>query len=122
MMATAVAATFEQLIRPPAGRPEIVEVPELNFLMLDGRGAPETSTEFQEAIGALYPLAYGAKFALKRSGVDTRVMPLEALWWTSASGAFVPEERDRWRWTAMIMQPAPVTAKLIEKVRAEAMR
>lgn len=122
MMATAVTTPFGQLIKPAVGRPEIVEVPELNFLMVDGRGAPETSNDFQAAIGALYPLAYGAKFALKRSGVETRVMPLEALWWTSSSGAFVPEELDKWRWTAMIMQPEPVTADLIDKVRADAMR
>jgi len=121
-MATAVATPFAQLIKPAVGRPEIVEVPEFNFLMLDGRGAPETSNDFQDAIGALYPLAYGARFALKKSGVETRVMPLEALWWTSSSGAFVPEELDKWRWTAMIMQPEPVTAELIEKVRADAMR
>ncbi|HSP09068.1 MAG TPA: GyrI-like domain-containing protein [Candidatus Dormibacteraeota bacterium] len=121
-MATAVLTPIGQLMKPAVGRPEIVEVPELNFLMVDGRGAPEASDDFQAAIGALYPLAYGAKFALKRSGVETRVMPLEALWWTSSSGAFVPEELARWRWTAMIMQPDEVTVELIEKVRADAMR
>ncbi|HUY74206.1 MAG TPA: hypothetical protein VMW11_06820 [Candidatus Dormibacteraeota bacterium] len=86
-MATSVATPFGRLIKPAIGRPEIVEVPEFNFLMVDGRGAPETSNEFQDAIGALYPLAYGARFALKKAGVETRVMPLEALWWTSSSGA-----------------------------------
>ncbi len=121
-MATAVATTVTHLMKPPVGRPEMVDVPEFNFLMVDGRGAPETSNDFQDAIGALYPLAYGAKFALKRSGVEFRVMPLEALWWTSSSGAFVPDERQRWRWTAMIMQPGAVTSELIEKVRADAMR
>ena len=97
-------------------------MPELNFLMVDGRGAPNTSDDFQDAIGALYPLAYGAEFALKKSDVVIRVMPLEALWWTSRSGAFVPEEREKWRWTAMIMQPGPVTLEVIEKVRADAIR
>lgn len=121
-MATALMTPIGQLMKPSAGRPEIVEVPELHFLMIDGRGVPEASHDFQDAIGALYPLAYGAKFALKRSGIETRVMPLEALWWTSRTGAFVPEERGKWRWTAMIMQPDAVTAELIESVRADAMR
>jgi hypothetical protein len=121
-MAVAVATPFGKLLKSAVGRPEIVEVPELNFLMVDGSGAPESSNDFQDAIGALYPLAYGAKFALKRSGVETRVMPLEALWWTSGSGAFIPEELDKWRWTAMIMQPEPVTADLIDRVRSDAMR
>ncbi len=122
MTATATATPFGQLIKPAAGRPEIVDVPEFKFLMVDGRGAPEASNDFQEAIGALYPLAYGAKFALKKSGIETRVMPLEALWWTSSSGAFAPGQLERWRWTAMIMQPEAVTAGLIDRVRADAMR
>lgn len=122
MSATAVAESVERLLKPGAKEPEIVEVPELNFLMVDGRGKPDTTGEFQEAIGALYPLAYGAKFALKKSGVDVRVMPLEALWWSPGSSILKTDDPSRWRWTAMIMQPAQVTSRLIEEVRAEAMR
>ena len=70
----------------------------------------------------MYPIAYGAKFALKKSGVDFKVMPLEALWWTSPSGAFKAEDREKWRWTAMIMVPDAVTSGVVDQVRAEAMR
>jgi hypothetical protein len=122
MSAMAVAESIEELLKPSAKQPQMVEVPTSNFLMVDGKGDPNTSKEFQEAIGALYPLAYGVKFALKKTGVDFRVMPLEALWWADRKQDFLHENRSKWRWTAMIMQPDPVSLELVEKVRAEAMR
>jgi hypothetical protein len=122
MTAFAVAPTVGQLLKPAVGRPEIVDVPDFNFLMVDGQGDPNTSSEFQDAIGALYALSYGAKFALKKSGVDTKVMPLEALWWSPGATALKMEEQGKWHWTAMILQPQPVTSEVIEKARADAMR
>ncbi len=51
---------------------------------IDGRGNPNTSQEYKDAIEALYALAYGLKFMVKKEevGVDYVVMPLEGLWWT----------------------------------------
>ena len=46
--------------------PQLVEVPALTFLMIDGHGDPNTSVEYQDAIQALYTLSYGVKFAIKR--------------------------------------------------------
>ena len=37
----------------------------MNFLMVDGKGNPNTSVEYQQAIEALYTMSYGIKFALK---------------------------------------------------------
>lgn len=122
MTAIAIAPAVGQLLKPAAGRPEIVDVPEFNFLMLDGKGDPNTASEFQDGIGALYSLSYGAKFALKKSGVEVRVMPLEALFWSPGSKTLKTEDHEKWRWTMMLMQSKGVTAELIEKVRAEAMR
>lgn len=113
---------LKKLLAPGAARPEIVDVPDLGFLMIDGTGDPTGSQQYQEAIGALYSLSYGAKFALKKSGVEFRVMPLEGLWWSSDPAAFELNRRSDWRWTAMIMQPDAVTAEVIEMVRAGAMR
>lgn len=110
------------LLKPRPGHPEIVDVPWFNYLMIDGEGDPNTSHAFQDAIGALYPLSYGAKFALKKEGVDVRVMPLEALWWTAQKGELIPKDRPTWRWTAMIHQAEEVSRELIERVRTEAQR
>jgi len=122
MSAIAIRQPAPDLLKPRPGRPEIVEVPESSFLMVDGQGNPNTSPDFQDAIGALYALAYGAKFAFKKEGVEVRVMPLEALWWTVRPGEPVAKDPATWQWTAMILEPEPVTVDLVERVRREAAR
>lgn len=77
--------------------PELVEVPELGFLMIDGQGDPNLSERYREAIEALYGLSYTLKFALKRAGgPDYRVGPLEGLWWVEDMSRFPIEERSGW--------------------------
>jgi hypothetical protein len=56
----------------------LVDVPEMNFMMIDGKGAPE-SPQFSLSIQALYPVAYTIKFVKKADGRDYGVMPLEGL-------------------------------------------
>jgi hypothetical protein len=104
-----------------ARQPAIVDVPELSFAMLDGRGDPNTAPAFGEAVEALYGVAYAAKFAVKReTGLSYPVMPLEGLWWTPDMPAFAVGDRSEWRWTLMIMQPAAVTADLFANAGAQA--
>lgn len=91
----------------------VVDVPLLQFLMIDGTGDPNGSA-FQEAMGALYAMAYTLKFASKEAGQDFTVMPLEGLWWADDIAEFSLENRDIWRWTAMILQPEHITAGLFE--------
>lgn len=102
--------------------PVIVDVPELAFLMIDGRGDPNTAPEFSRAIEALYTIAYTAKFALKRAanGSDYGVMPLEGLFWTDDSPALAIENKSAWNWTLMIMQPDQVTPEVIGEAQAAA--
>ena len=111
---------MKHLYRASAKRVTVVEVPPLSFLMIDGRGDPNTSPEYAEAIEALYAVAYALKFRVKRSqGVDYVVMPLEGLWWTDDPAQFNLDNREVWNWTAMIMQPDPVTEEMYEEVVAE---
>jgi len=94
---------------------EIVAVPTLNFLMLDGVGDPNSVKAFPEAIEALFGVAYTLKFMIKKGagGVDYGVMPLEGLWWAEDMSRFSPERKDDWRWTLMLMQPDLVTRELV---------
>jgi hypothetical protein len=96
----------------------------MNFLMIDGEGNPNTAASYKEAIESLYTLSYALKFSVKRSdvAVDYGVMPLEALWWADDMADFVSGNKDRWKWTAMIMQPQWVLADLVEKAVAETAR
>ncbi len=92
--------------------PALVEVPPLPYLMFDGSGDPN-GPAYQEALGALYAVAYALKFASKGAGTDFVVMPLEGLWWSDDLAEFSMEDRAAWRWTAMIAQPGHVTEAMV---------
>jgi hypothetical protein len=113
--------TLKHLYRPSAKKVEFVDVPKMNFLMIDGQGNPNESSEFQQAMEALFPMAYTLKFMAKEQGSDYVVPPLEALWWADDMTAFCEDRRDEWKWTVMIMQPECITQKMaddaMEKVR-----
>lgn len=65
------------LYYPSANEVTVVEVPTMPFLMIDGAGNPNTSQEYQQALEALYAVAYALKFLLKKEQeVDYAVMPL----------------------------------------------
>jgi len=114
---------LKHLYRPSPREVTVVDVPPMNFLMIDGSGDPNTSAEYKEALEALYALAYALKFRVKRSqGVDYVVMPLEGLWWVEGTERFSWEDKESWQWTAMIMQPEWVTVGMFEEVREEVER
>ena len=99
-------------------QPMVVEVPELDFLMIDGHGEP-AGPAFQESVDALYAAAYGLKFRVRAlDGADYRVMPLEGLWWIPNARVWDFEDKSDWDWTLMIVQPEIVTADLVREVMA----
>ncbi len=101
---------LKNLYKPSAKKVSIVDVPAMNFLLVDGEGAP-TSQQYSEAIEALFSVAYTLKFMVKKGkGVDFAVMPLEGLWWVDDMTKFSAVRKDEWKWTAMIMQPKYVGA------------
>jgi hypothetical protein len=112
------------LYSPSSNRVEIVDVPQMNFLMVDGAGDPNTSKSFSDAIGALYPLSYTLKFMVKKgeTGIDYGVLPLEALWWADDMSAFSTGNKDAWKWTLMIMQPEFITLKMVNEAMEEVIR
>ncbi len=111
---------LKEFYNPPR-EPVIVNVPELQFLMIDGAGYPGTSQEYQDAMAALYAVAYTLKFKLKKAEIlDYVVMPLEGLWWAKDMGIFdVDSRKEEWLWTSMIMQPSAVTKKHHEEAIKE---
>ena len=106
---------WRHLYAPRPGRFELVDVPELPFLAIDGRiepgGSPGTSEGFAANTAALYGLAYTCKFGLKKRAdapVDYPVMPLEGLWWVE-DGRFDLAQPDNWHYTLMILLPEVVS-------------
>ncbi|WP_048191554.1 GyrI-like domain-containing protein [Methanobacterium sp. SMA-27] len=92
----------------------VVDVPRMNFLMIDGQGDPNTSQEYQDAMETLFPVSYKTKFlSKKQNNQDYVVMPLEGLWWAENMEEFSIEDKGSWKWTVMIMQPEFITKELI---------
>jgi hypothetical protein len=108
---------LKHLYRPSAKIVKTVAVPEMNFLMIDGEGDPNTSQAFQDAIAVLYPLSYTLKFMIKKGeiGIDYGVLPLEGLWWADDMASFSVENKNGWKWTLMIMQPELVTEEMVKE-------
>jgi len=102
----------------------IVNVPPLQYLMIDGHGAPG-SAEHMEAIQALYPIAYTLKFMSKIDlSKDYVVPPLEGLWWAKDMEAFTTKrDKSKWDWTMLILTPDWITEEQFsnakEKVSAK---
>jgi hypothetical protein len=110
---------LKHLYQPSAKEVVAVDVPALRFLMIDGRGDPNTSAEYGRAVEALFSVSYAAKFVVKKTqGIDYAVMPLEGLWWADDPSAFAANERAQWQWTMMIMQPDFVANDVIDAARA----
>lgn len=116
-----VKKDLKYLYNPSAKHVESVEVPEMNFLMVDGVGDPNTAQSFRDAIEALYPVSYTLKFMVKKGemGIDYGVLPLEALWWSDDMSAFSTGNKDDWKWTLMIMQPEFITEKMVKEAMEE---
>lgn len=98
--------------------PEIVDVPDLQYLMIDGEGDPNTPV-YEDAVAALYPLAYALKFASKTQlQRDYVVMPLEGLWWADDMTTFTTgRDKTQWHWTLMIMTPEWISNDLVGVAR-----
>ncbi|MBK7104775.1 MAG: GyrI-like domain-containing protein [Ignavibacteriae bacterium] len=95
---------------------EIIDVPEMLFLTIDGKGNPNTSEDYKNAVEALFSLSYTIKFMIKKNQqIDYGVMPLEGLWWVDDMKNFSIDRKDEWKWKAMIMQPEFVSSKIVQK-------
>lgn len=115
---------FKGLYQPSAKKIEAVQVPNLQFAMIDGQiekgSEPGKSPRFAEATQALYSVCYTLKFMFKKrekNAIDYPVMPLEGLWGVTDE-KFDITIKDNWTYTLMIMQPEVVTKEIFEEARA----
>ncbi len=107
---------LKELYNPPTGKITVVDVPPLNFVMIDGVGDPNRAPEYQDAVEALYALSYALKFMVKKEqSIDYGVMPLEGLWWADDMTTFNITNKDNWKWTSLIMQPEYVSEDLYKR-------
>jgi hypothetical protein len=108
---------YKNLFSPKKDVFTIVDVPPLQYLMVDGKGDPNTAPEFMDAVSALYGVAYTTKFMLSRrdASLDYGVAPLEGLWWADDMSAFCEMNKNDWKWTMMILQPDFITKDILQE-------
>jgi len=108
----------------PKTKPSIIEVPEMIFIMVDGKGNPNTCEEYKNAMEVLYGLSYSIKMS-KMNGTQPKgyfeyvVPPLEGLWWVEDDNfdGINITDKDKFCWTSMIRQPKFVTIEVFETVK-----
>ena len=115
--------TQKELYQPKT-TPSVVDVPEMTFIAVDGRGDPNTGTEYKDALEVLYGLSYSIKMS-KMSGTqpagyfEYTVPPLEGLWW-GENGYFDGTsilDKNKLLWTSLIRQPDFVTPGVFDMAK-----
>lgn len=119
MPKTDLKKELKQLYTASAKKAALVDVPKLKFLMIDGSGDPNTDPLFQQAMEALFSVAYTLKFTLKRGPeeLDWSMMAPEGLWWTEEGKPFDAADKASWQWTLMMPLPGFVTAAMVREAK-----
>ena len=117
MMTTTTVDQRADLLYRATKTPQLVQVPRLKFLCVDGHGDPNTSPAYASAVQALYSVSYAAKFTIQKAGgITFKVSALEGRWWAEDLSTFTAARKSEWDWTMMIRQPDALTGDLVERL------
>jgi hypothetical protein len=95
----------------PKTTPILIDVPEMQFVSVEGRGNPnEEQGEYQQALAVLYAVQYTLKMSKKGNFTpdgyfDYVVPPLEGFWWLDNNGDFSAEKKSTYCWNSLIRLP-----------------
>lgn len=109
----------------PKTTPTIVEVGEMQFVAIEGKGNPnEENGEYQKALEVLYGIQYAIKMSKKGNCVpkgyfDYVVPPLEGFWWLENNEEFSSEKKSEQQWISVIRLPEFVDESVFEWAREE---
>ncbi len=112
----------------PKNRPEIIEIPAMNFIAVRGKGNPnDEGGEYKAAIGLLYGIAFTVKMSKKGSRqiegyFDYVVPPLEGFWWQQGIEGVDYGRKEDFCWLSVIRMPDFVTKEDFAWVIEEASR
>lgn len=99
----------------PKCKPEIVDVPSMNYIAVRGKGDPnEEGGTYQQAISVLYAVAYTLKMSYKteykiKGFFEYVVPPLEGFWWQDDVDGMNYEDKSGFNWISVIRLPDFVT-------------
>ncbi|MBQ3378819.1 MAG: GyrI-like domain-containing protein [Clostridia bacterium] len=95
----------------PKSKPEIVNVPPMNYIAVRGKGDPnEEGGSYKEAIEILYAVAYTVKMSYKTphkiSGFFEYVVPpLEGFWHKDGIDGVYTGDKSKFNWISVIRLP-----------------
>ena len=119
---------YKEFYLPPV-KPNIVEIPKMNFVAVRGKGDPNTEGgEYQQAMSLLYGISFTIKMSYKGDHAidgyfEYVVPPLEGLWQQEGSeGAIDYSDKNSFEWISMIRLPDFVTAEEFSWAVSEAER
>ena len=104
----------------PGGKPQIVEIPPMNYIAVRGEGNPnDENGAYKQAVGLLYALAYAIKMSPKagykiEGYFDYVVPPLEGFWWLAGADEIDFSHKEKYQWISVIRLPDFVSRKDFE--------
>lgn len=110
----------------PKNKPEIVDVPEMNFIAVRGKGNPnDENGDYKASIGLLYAIAFTIKMSKKGNHAiegyfDYVVPPLEGFWWQEDTVGVDYGRKEDFCWISVIRLPDFVTKKDVQWAIEEA--
>ena len=110
---------LKHLYQPSRSDFDVLEIPAMQFLMIDGQGDANEAPAYRAAVEALYSVAYKLKFMSKKDlDKDYVVPPLEGLWWAADMESFtLNRDKSEWHWTMMIMVPDWITPDMVKQAQ-----
>ena len=111
---------YKDIYMPPL-KPILIDMPTICYVSVSGKGNPNTSQEYKEAIELLYGLSYTIKMSkMGNEKIDGYfeyvVPPLEGLWWSEEEGfdGLNISDKEKLHWKSLIRLPEFVDEKVFE--------
>ena len=110
---------LNELYLPPEKEFTLIDVPEIKYAVIDGKGNPEHPS-FKEASKWLYSVVHIVKPYMKeRMGKNFADPPLEYQFWAEDERDFIEGNKDQWKWRVMVVFTDWITQKQFEDAVAE---
>ena len=104
----------------PKNKPEIVNIPSINYLAVRGSGDPNDDTgDYKKALESLYAVAYTLRMSYKtdykiNGFYEYIVPPLEGFWWQDGTDGVNYADKTSFNWISVIRLPDFISGKDIE--------
>ena len=104
----------------PKNKPEIVNIPSINYLAVRGSGDTNDETgDYKKALESLYAVAYTLRMSYKtdykiNGFYEYIVPPLEGFWWQDGTDGVNYADKTSFNWISVIRLPDFISGKDIE--------